>query len=105
MRKIPIKGAALAVPAMLILASGAEAQSIRGSIGSQSRAEVRISVNVMPRFKLQEKSRQHAAKADGKALSISTNAPNLRYALVAQPAAANRSHAANEPLLVLVVPD
>jgi hypothetical protein len=82
------------------------AQSIRGAIGPQSSASVRISVSVLPRFD---------PSAGVAALRASPNTAALRFAFVPQaadshagPAQAGRRGSATETKgvrLVLVVPD
>ncbi|HJR82852.1 MAG TPA: hypothetical protein VJ775_02890 [Sphingomicrobium sp.] len=100
-----IEGAVLGILAMLLPAAPASAQSMYGTMGAKSQAEVRISVRVMPRFTLKaESAARQAARPDGRAITLASNAPGLRYALVTQPAAATR-RSGRERLLVLVVPD
>ena len=98
-----IKAAAI-LPFLVFGTTAAHAQSIRGALGPQSRASISIQASVMPTFKLSGAS---------SAPRLSSNAPSLRYSLVvdserpASPVATSGSPArdADEPLLMLVVPD
>ena len=103
-RTIGIEGIALGILAMLLSAAQASAQAVRGAIGPKSQADVHVSVRVMPRFKLQSQSvPADSVKPGVRSLSFSTNAPNLRYAIMTRPVATGRT--ADDRLLVLVVPD
>jgi hypothetical protein len=103
-RAIGIEGIVLGISAMVVPAAPAAAQSVGGAMGPTSQAEIRISIRVMPRFTFQSKAvARDAAKADQRSLTVSANAPTLRYAVVPQPAASSRT--ATDRLLVLVVPD
>jgi hypothetical protein len=97
------------------MSGGTEAQSIRGQLGQQSRATIRISVSVAPRFSISKDRRTGANEA----LKVSSNAGPLRYALVREPASEDAPQAIEVPsgagtapdsggrgsALVLVVPD
>ena len=97
------EAAALGILATVIPAAQAPAQSIRGTMGPRSQAEVRVTVRVMPRFTLQANSaKRDAGSTDIHPVTLSTNAPNLRYTLATRPAAGG---GVNGPVLVLVVPD
>jgi hypothetical protein len=69
-------------------------------MGPTSKADVQISVSVMPRFKVGTVP----AEANRSAISLTSNAPALRANLVTRPAAAS-PQAGDKRLLVLVVPD
>ena len=104
-RGIWIKTIALAILAELGPLAPAAAQSSPGRMGARSQAEVRISVRIMPRFKAQADSAAHQPdKVDSPAVTLTSNAPSLRFALVTQPGTAAAA-GADGPLLVLVVPD
>jgi hypothetical protein len=91
--------------------SGLSAEG-RGALGAQSRATIRISLSVAPRFALASGGAKASAQAtEGPAL-FSSNAPGLRYALVRQARgpgeAGPGAKAGVEPLaasLWLVTPD
>lgn len=112
-------GAAASV--CLLLANGAEAQAIRGSMGSQSRATIAIRVSVSPRIAIDR-------MPDGipqQGPLFSSNAPRLRLRLVdqsseqlgdgapsggpnglLQPSSAEPSAAeTGQPKLLLITPD
>jgi hypothetical protein len=97
------EAAALCILATVIPSAPASAQSIRGTMGPRSQAEVRLTVRVTPRFTLQANSaKRNAGGTDVHPLTLSTNAPDLRYTLATRPAAGG---GVNGPVLVLVVPD
>ena len=103
-RGIGIKGAVFCFLAMLASATAAAAHSTHGAMGPQSRAEVRISVSVMPRFELQADSAARAdPKTDYSAIALTGNAPGLRYSSVTHPAESRQS--GTKRLLVLIIPD
>jgi hypothetical protein len=102
---------------MLLPGSVASAHSIGGSLGPESRAEVKISVSVVPRFKVTPPLVSKGGMIPhidrpSQSIRISTNAPALRFSLVSHPTApgtiletsvAGERPAANR--LVVVVPD
>ena len=104
-RGIWIKAIALGILAEPGPLAPAAAQSAPGSMGARSQAEVRISVRVMPRFKVQADSAAHRpGKAGSPAVTLTGNTPSLRFALVTQPGTEAPASATGR-LLVLVVPD
>ena len=64
----------------LLLANGAQAQAIRGSMGSQSRATIAIRVSVSPRIAIHPMLNGVLEQAS----TLSSNAPRLRLRLVEQ---------------------
>jgi hypothetical protein len=101
----------------ILLAAQSPAQGLGGVIGSQSSGTIRIRVSVMPHVQV------NAAGRDREGLDSSSNAPSIRYVLVENPVAVERSPASIEtprmvagspapgagpvaaPRLVLIVPD
>ena len=73
----------LSIVGALVNGSGALAQPGHGSLGAQSRAEVRISVSVAPRFQAKTVSKVKDAHKDVEEIAFrAINAPGLRYSLV-----------------------
>jgi hypothetical protein len=95
----------------LALAAGAGAQTSNGVMGPQSRATIRISVSVMPRFSVAEGRNAAGIASDQSGpmqpLNVSSNAPGLRFSLVAASEAQRDSagQSADGARLLLVVPD
>lgn len=97
--------AAIGLSLLASSAGPAWSQSLKGALGPQSRASIRIEVSVMPTFKASGLSATEG---------FSSNAPTLRYSLVKDPQAlevaaakAERSVAKRQgpPVVMLVVPD
>jgi len=81
----------------------AAAQASGGAMGSRSRAEVRISISVLPRFEAKTVSGREVASNDAGGISVlAINAPKLRYSVVRLDPAKEGSPG---PRLLLVVPD
>jgi hypothetical protein len=94
----------------LTLAAGAGAQTSNGVIGPQSRATIRISVSVMPRFSVAD-VRNAGTGSDQSSpmqpLTVSSNAPGLRFSLVgaSEVQRDSGSQSADGERLLLIVPD
>ena len=97
----------VALGALLLLFSGEVAgQPHQGSMDAQSRAGIRISVSVMPRFSVSRGSSAPAiaeprAGAVGDALRIFSNTPGLRVHLVDP----SKTARADEAAFFLIAPD
>jgi hypothetical protein len=79
---IHIRAALLAPLGLVTLASAsAPAQSVRGQLSERSEATIRIEVSVAPRLA----ANQASAHDSDSAMHFTTNAPGLRYEVVAQP--------------------
>jgi hypothetical protein len=92
--------ATLGLAAIILAGVPAAARSVAGAMGPTSKADVQISVRVMPRFKFGTVP----AEAGRPAIALTSNAPALRYDLATRPAAAS-PQAGDKRLLILVVPD
>ena len=66
--------------ALLIFAS-VSAQSANAQMGARSQASIQIRVSVAPRFMT---SNLASAEAGGIAINVASNAPGLRYKVIAQ---------------------
>ena len=96
----------VALGAVLLLSDEVGAQPHQGSMDAQSRAAIRISVSVMPRFSVSRDSSAPAiaepkAGAVRDAFRISSNTSGLRIRLVDPSKTAN----ADEAALFLIAPD
>lgn len=103
MKDLSLIKAAAALPLVTLGATPVDSQSIRGTLGPQSRATIRIEASVMPTFRL---------SSGTPALSLSSNAPSIRYSLLVdnEPASSavgtsDPARGADVPLVLLVVPD
>jgi hypothetical protein len=124
---------ALASPLAVALAGSADAQSIGGAMGQDSRATIQISLRVLPRFEVEAPVGTAQGSDPGESgrpivPELRSNAPDLRFATVLEPV--NSGEAASEmisadgptpkipagspelvrssprqPLVLLVVPD
>ena len=99
----------LSVLGSLLNVPEASAQANHGAMGAQSGAEVRISVNVFPRFqaKTVSKIEDKSMDAEGIAL-VAINATNLRYSVVwlgPRNEQSSGSSRTTRDRLLLVVPD
>ena len=98
-----------------LLSGGSAAQSASGTMASQSRATIRISVSVMPHPEVTGSSQNSGvaeSQSSGGPPAISLNIPGLRYTLLEYPFesskptnGADRQGLPLEPRLVLIVPD
>lgn len=109
-RPIPTLALLLAVSASFLAVPAASAQPSRGLLGPSSRAEVRISVSVAPRF--QVNSELPASGSIRDAADVLSNTTGLRYAVRTEPLAHRIPNSAglqrassDDALLVIVVPD
>jgi hypothetical protein len=104
--------------ASILFSGSVAAQSVRGSMGPDSRATIRISVSVMPRLDVESPGPADAVgpKSGGEAYLRSSNMPGLRYSLLElDPSPALGGNGGHlkvkpsaimpDPRLVLVVPD
>jgi hypothetical protein len=86
----------------------ASAQSSRGAMGAQTRADVRISVTVLPRFQAKAASGvDHTGHDAGSNVLLAINAPHLRYSVVRlddseRPTGSSRTRTNR---LLVIVPD
>jgi hypothetical protein len=85
----------------LLVPTSARCQSLRGQLGPQSRASIRISVSVAPRFMIKGEAsspdapRVDAAGAGRSDVQFASNAPGMRYTVIAEAA----------PMTMVDVPD
>ena len=96
--------ASVAVGAALLLSNGVAAEPHQGSLDSQSRAGIAISVSVMPRINLSPSAPAIAeprAGTVGDAFRIFANAPSLQIRLEGPSKTANVDEAA----VFLIAPD
>ena len=86
----------------------ASAQSSRGSMGAHSRADVRISVSVLPRFRAEAASAARNTSGEIEStVPLSSNVPHLRYSVVPleEIERSRGSRRAPADRLLVVVPD
>jgi hypothetical protein len=85
---------------------GVGAQPLNGPLGPESRSSIRISVSVAPKFNVDGPAslapKVPSWQDSPRMLRLSSNAPGLRFNLVAAPWATKKPA---EPRLFLIVPD
>ena len=105
--KMKFAARALALILGAAVSGVAAAQSSHGQMGPQSRASIRISISVPPRFAPSPAVSTGRGEADLASYRMTSNAPALRYTLTADPAGGSESGRPGDgslPLL-LIVPD
>jgi hypothetical protein len=97
----------LSILGSFLIVTEASANPGRGVMGVQSRAEVLISVSVLPRFKTQLESKSKDAKKDPEGILRPINAPSLRYSVVRIGSENDQSLGSSMPRdgMLIVVPD
>jgi hypothetical protein len=76
----------------LLVPSSARCQSLHGQLGAQSRASIRISVSVAPRFVIRgdasslDASGVDRARAGQGEVRVASNAPAMRYTIITETA-------------------
>lgn len=77
---------------VLLVSSSARCQSLHGELGAQSRASIRISVSVAPRFVIRsgasspDAPRIDRARAGWGEVRFASNAPAMRYTIITETA-------------------